>query len=66
MPCPVNELLVHILDQIVTTEVFLDIFSELVNQLTDDKLAEGYLQPEGVMYHTSNANMKEIESYFGE
>jgi hypothetical protein len=32
------------LDQIVTTEVYLNIFNEFVNQLTDEKLTDGYFQ----------------------
>jgi hypothetical protein len=27
---------------------------------------EAYLQQDGATYHTSNASMKEIESYFGD
>ena len=35
-----------------------------VNQLTDDKLTTGYYQQDGATYHTSNASMREIESFF--
>ena len=64
MPCPVDELSVPyslIKHQTVTTEVYLNIFSEFVNQLTDDELTEGYFQQVGAMCHTSNARMREIE-----
>jgi hypothetical protein len=37
-----------------------------VNQLTDDELTEGSLQQDGAMCHTSNADTKETESYFGD
>jgi hypothetical protein len=47
-------------------EVYLNIFIEFVNQLTDDELKEGYFQQDGTMCHTSNASMREIESYFGD
>jgi hypothetical protein len=47
-------------------EVYLNIFSEFVKQLRDDKLTEGYLQQYDAMCHTSNASMREIESYFGD
>jgi hypothetical protein len=35
------------LDQIVTTEVYLNIFSEFVNQLIADELTEVYFQQDG-------------------
>ena len=35
-----------------------------VNQLTGDELTTGYYQQDGVTYHTSNASMREIESFF--
>jgi hypothetical protein len=50
-------------DQIVTMEVYLNIISEFVNQLTGDELTEGYFQQDGAKCHTSNASMREIESY---
>jgi len=34
-----------------------------VNQLTDDELTTGYYQPDGATCHTSNASMREIESF---
>jgi hypothetical protein len=40
--------------QIVTTEVYLNIFSDSVNQLTDDDLRDGYFQQDGATCHTSN------------
>ena len=35
-----------------------------VNQLTDDELTTGYYQQDGATSHTSNASMREIESFF--
>ena len=46
------------------TEVYLQIFNEFVDQLTDDELTTGYYQQDGATCHTSNANMREIESFF--
>ena len=46
------------------TEVYLQIFYEFVNQLTDDELTTGYYQQDGATCHTSNASMQEIESFF--
>jgi hypothetical protein len=46
------------------TEVYLQIFNEFVNQLKDDELTTGYYQQDGVTCDTSNANMREIESFF--
>jgi hypothetical protein len=34
-----------------------------VNQLTDDELTSGYYQQDGATCHTSNASMREIESF---
>ena len=45
------------------TEVYLQIFNESVNQLTDDELTTVYYQQDGATCHTSNANMREIESF---
>ena len=35
-----------------------------VSQLTDDELSTGYYQQDGATCHTSNVNMREIESFF--
>ena len=35
-----------------------------VNQLTDDELTTGYYQQDGATRHTSNASVREIESFF--
>jgi hypothetical protein len=35
-----------------------------VNQLTDDDLTTGHYQQDGATCHTSNASMREIESFF--
>ena len=34
-----------------------------MNQLTDDELTTGYYQHDGATCHTSNASMREIESF---
>ena len=34
-----------------------------VNQLTDDELTTGHYQQDGATCHTSNASMREIESF---
>jgi len=44
--------------------VYLQIFNEFVSQLTDDELTTGYYQQDGATCHTSNASMREIESFF--
>ena len=46
------------------TEVYMQIFNESVNQLTDDELTTGYHQQDGATCHTSNASMREIGSFF--
>ena len=43
--------------------VYLQIFNEFVNQLMDNKLTTGYYQQDGATCHTSNASMREIESF---
>ena len=45
------------------TEVYLQIFNEFVNQLTDDELTTGYYHQDGATCPTSNANMREIGSF---
>jgi len=47
----------------VTTDVYLQIFNEFVNQLTDDVLTTGYYQQDAATCHTSNASMREIENF---
>ncbi|PNF42390.1 hypothetical protein B7P43_G02549, partial [Cryptotermes secundus] len=46
----------------VTTEAYLNIFNEFVNQLTDDELTESYFQQDGATCHTSNASMRKTEN----
>jgi hypothetical protein len=43
--------------------VYLQIFNEFVNQLMDDKPTTGYYQQDGATYDTSNASMREIQSF---
>jgi hypothetical protein len=50
--------------QAVTMEVYLTIFSEFVNQLTDEELTVGYFQQDGTTCHACNASTREFESYF--
>jgi hypothetical protein len=45
------------------TEVYLQIFNEFVNQLTDDGLTTGHYHQDGATCHTSNASLREIESF---
>jgi hypothetical protein len=47
-----------------TKKVYLNTFSEFVNQLTDDELTKAYFQQDGATCHTCNASRREIESYF--
>ena len=37
-----------------------------VNKLDDEELSVGYLQQDGATFHTSHANMAEIQSFFGD
>ena len=37
---------------------------KIVIQLTDDELTTGYYQQDGATCHTSNASMREIQSFF--
>ena len=46
--------------------VYLQIFNEFVNQLTDDALTTGYYQQDGATCHTLNASMRETEKFFKE
>jgi len=43
--------------------VYLQTFNEFVNQLTDDEPTTGCYQQDGATHHTSNASMREIESF---
>jgi len=42
--------------------VYLQIFNESVNKVTDDELTTGYYRQDGATCHTSNASMQEIKS----
>jgi len=48
-------------EQTVTTEVYLQIFNEFVNQLMGDELTTGYYQQDGATCHSSNASMRKTE-----
>jgi hypothetical protein len=41
----------------------IKILNELLNQLTDDELTTGYYQQDGATCHTSNASIREIETF---
>jgi len=49
-------------EQTVTTEVYLQIINEFVNQLMGE-LTTGYYQQDGATCHNSNASMREIERF---
>ena len=44
--------------------MYLQIFNEFINQLTDDELTTGYYQQDGATCHTTNASMRGIKSLF--
>ena len=44
----------------------MEIFNTFVNQLDDEKLSGGYFQQDGATFHTSHADMAEIQSFFGD
>jgi hypothetical protein len=44
-------------------EVYLQIFNEFINQLTDDEPTTGYYQQDGATCHTSNTSTREIEFF---
>jgi hypothetical protein len=46
--------------QTVTTEVYLQIYNEFVNQLADDEQTTGYYQQDGATCQTSNASKRGI------
>ena len=48
----------------VNAEEYIRIFTDFVNQLTDDELSHGYFQEDSAKCHTSRASMREIESFF--
>jgi len=47
----------------LNTARYLEIFNELVDQIDDDELRNGYFQQDGAICHTSNGRMTEIESF---
>ena len=48
----------------VNAEEYIRIFTDFVNQLTDDELSHGYFQEDSAKCHTSRASMREIERFF--
>jgi hypothetical protein len=51
-------------DTTVTSEVYIELFREFVNQLDDQELTLSYYQQDGATSHTSGVNMAEVESFF--
>jgi hypothetical protein len=51
-------------DTIATSQVYIELFREFVNQLDDQELTLGYYQQDGATSHTSGVSMAEVESLF--
>jgi hypothetical protein len=51
-------------DTTVTSQVYIELFREFVNQLDDQELTFGYYQQDGATSHTSGVSMAEVESFF--
>jgi len=51
-------------EETIKTAAYMEIFNTFVNQLDDEKLSTGYFQQDGATFHTSHANMAEIQSFF--
>jgi hypothetical protein len=51
-------------DTTVTSQVYIELFREFVNQLDDQELARGYYQQDGATSHTSGMSMAEVASFF--
>jgi hypothetical protein len=51
-------------DATVTSQVYIELFREFVNQLDDQELTLGYYQQDGATSHTSDVSMAEVESFF--
>jgi hypothetical protein len=48
----------------VTSQVYIELFREFVDQLNDQELKLGYYQQDGATSHTSGVSMAEVESFF--
>jgi hypothetical protein len=51
-------------DITVTSQVYIELFQEFVNQLNDQELTLGYYEQDGATSHTSGMSMAEVESFF--
>jgi hypothetical protein len=51
-------------DTTVTSQVYIELFREFVNQLDDQELTFGYYQQDGATKQTSGVSMAEVESFF--
>jgi hypothetical protein len=51
-------------DTAATSQVYIELFREFVNQLDDQELTLGYYQQDGATSHTSGVSMAEVESLF--
>jgi hypothetical protein len=52
------------LDATVTSQVYIELFREFVNQLEDQVLTLGYYQQDRATIHTSGTSMAEVKSFF--
>jgi hypothetical protein len=48
-------------DTTVTSQVYIELYQEFVNQLDDQELTLSYYQQDGVTSHTSGVSMAEVE-----
>lgn len=65
MPCLIDEPTDPISsDQTILTEVYLETFSEFVDQLTNDELKVGYFRQDGAIHHTSSTSMTKTFFFF--
>jgi hypothetical protein len=51
-------------DTTVTSQLYIELFREFINQFDDQELALGYYQQDGATSHTSGVSMAEVESFF--
>jgi hypothetical protein len=51
-------------DTTVTSQVYIELFWEFVNQLDDQELTLSYYQQDGATSHTFGVSMAEVKSFF--
>jgi hypothetical protein len=51
-------------DTAVTSQVYIELFREFVNQLDDQELTLGYYQQDEATSHTSGVSIAKVESFF--